>query len=229
MEKETILPKAIGIIMDGNRRWAKARGIRSFEGHKQGYEKLRELTGWAKEIGIHHVTVYAFSTENWKRSTEEVGYLMQLLGRVVTEIGGEAKENNMRIIFIGETTHLDEHMVSAMRNVELETKDCTSHTLTIALSYGGRNEIIDAIKRIPEAKRSTLTEEDFSNYLWTHEVPDPDIIIRTGGEERLSNFLTWQSVYSEFFFTKTLWPDFTKDEFISIITKFGARERRIGK
>ncbi len=228
MENNTALPQAIGIIMDGNRRYAKTKGISSLEGHRRGYEKLRELISWAKEIGIPYLTVYAFSTENWKRSTEEVGYLMQLFSSVIQDMGSDAKKNNTRLVFIGETHHLREDIVRAMRQVEVDTNECNALTLTIALSYGGRQEIIDAIRRIPEADRITLSEEVFANYLWTTNTPDPDIIIRTGGEQRLSNFLTWQSVYSEFFFTTTFWPDFSKQEFLSIVNDFAMRERRIG-
>ena len=229
MEHITDQRLSVGIIMDGNRRWAKANNLPSFEGHRRGYEKLRELIKWATEANIGYVTVYAFSTENWKRSSEEVGYLMQLLGEAVRKVGDEAAKNDIRVIFIGETTQLSASMISAMRAVEATTKDCKTLTLAIALSYGGRNEIIDAIKRIPLEQRATLTETDFSKLLWTHDIKDPDIIIRPGGEQRLSNFLTWQSVYSELFFAKSFWPDFSKDEFLAIIEDFNGRERRLGK
>ncbi len=222
-------PASIGIIMDGNRRWARARSLPTSEGHRKGYEKLKDVVAWAKAEGVGTLVVYAFSTENWKRSEEEVGYLMKLLFLAVREIEKEAKEKEIRVRFIGETSKIAPEMADAMRSLERSTATFSSFTLVVALSYGGRAEIVDAVKRIPDEERSSLTEERFARYLWTSGIPDPDLIIRTGGEERLSNFLPWQSVYSELFFVETLWPDFSREDLRSIIEAYGARERRVGK
>lgn len=222
-------PASIGIIMDGNRRWARARSLPTSEGHRKGYEKLKDVVAWAKAEGVGTLVVYAFSTENWKRSEEEVGYLMKLLFLAVREIEKEAKEKEIRVRFIGETSKIAPEMADAMRSLERSTATFSSFTLVVALSYGGRAEIVDAVKRIPDEERSSLTEEGFARYLWTSGIPDPDLIIRTGGEERLSNFLPWQSVYSELFFVETLWPDFSREDLRSIIEAYGARERRVGK
>lgn len=222
-------PLSIGIIMDGNRRWAKARELSTFEGHKQGYTKLKELINWSRDAGVGYVTVYAFSTENWNRTAEEVGYLMNLFRTVISEVTKEAKEKDIRIIFLGQRERFAPDMQEAMNDSEESTRSCTTLTLAVALSYGGRQEILDAVHRIPAEKIGSINEEEFSELLWTKDVVDPDLIIRTSGEERLSNFLPWQSVYSEFFFTKTLWPDFSKEEFLAIIEEYNARERRLGK
>lgn len=222
-------PRSIGIIMDGNRRWATKNNLPKLEGHRVGYNKLREVQEWCQEVGVKHLIVYAFSTENWNRTKEEVGYLMNLLRTVMDSAVRDAIKNNGRLIFIGERSRLDVDIVRAMEDAEARTQNGSSFTLGIALSYGGRAEIIDAIRRIPEEKLSSISEDEFSRLLWTNQFSDTDLIIRTSGEERLSNFLPWQSVYSELFFTKTLWPDFTKEEFLKILGTFGNRERRLGK
>jgi undecaprenyl diphosphate synthase len=221
-------PLSIGVIMDGNRRWAKAKGLSSLDGHKEGYTKLRELIGWAKEANVGYLTVYAFSTENWNRTEEEVGYLMNLFRTVIREVTKESIEKGIRLVFIGERQRLAPDMQSAMHDAEEATKECEALTLAVAFSYGGRQEIIDAINRIPKAQQGHITEDEFSSLLWTKDIIDPDLIIRTSGEERLSNFLPWQSVYSELFFSKALWPDFSKEEFFAIIAAYNARERRLG-
>ena len=222
-------PLSIGIIMDGNRRYAKARGLSTLEGHKQGYSRLKDIISWSRDAGVGYVTVYAFSTENWNRAEEEVGYLMNLFRTVIVEVTKEAKEKGTRIIFLGQRERFAPDMQTAMNESEESTKSCTALTLAVALSYGGRQEILDAVHRISAEKIASISEEEFSNMLWTKDVIDPDFIIRTSGEERLSNFLPWQSVYSELFFTKTLWPDFSKEEFLSIIEAYNSRERRLGK
>lgn len=225
----TNIPTSIGIIMDGNRRYAKAKGISSLLGHRQGYLKLREVNTWAREAGVKEMIVYAFSTENWNRSADEVSYLMDLFRELIQEMVREALRDDVRIIFLGDRGRLAKDIQRAMSDAEDATKGCQSFKFGVALSYGGRTEILDAIKRIPEEDRSTITEEEFSRLLWTRELSDPDLIIRTSGEERISNFLPWQSVYSEFVFTKTLWPDFSKKEFMEILGNFAERKRRRGK
>lgn len=228
-QKSNQAPWHVGIIMDGNRRYAKEKGLPTLEGHRAGYAKLREVRKWAMEAGVKEMTVYAFSTENWNRTAEEVGYLMNLFRKVIDEAREDAKTDDARLLFFGERTKLAKDIVDAIVRAEDETKDCTSFTFGIALSYGGRAEIIDAIHRIPKEQLSTISEKEFAQLLWTNEMRDPDLVIRTSGEERLSNFLPWQSVYSELCFTKTLWPAFSKEEFLSIIKNYSERERRLGK
>lgn len=226
---DTQIPTSIGIIMDGNRRFAKAKGLPTLEGHRAGYEKMREVIGWCKDSGVRNLVVYAFSTENWNRAEEEVSYLMDLFRMVIETIVEEARKDNTRVIFLGERTRLPQDILSRMKWAEEETASFSTFTLGIALSYGGRAEIIDAIHRIPKESLATLSEKDFSELLWTKDIPDPDLIIRTSGEERLSNFLPWQSVYSELFFIDSMWPDFTREEFERILKEYEARERRRGK
>ena len=225
----TQIPASIGIIMDGNRRFAKAKGLPTLEGHRAGYEKMREVIGWCKDSGVRNLIVYAFSTENWNRAEEEVSYLMDLFRMVIDTIVEEAKKDDTRVIFLGERTRLPQDILKRMKWAEEETASFTTFTLGIALSYGGRAEIVDAIRRIPKESLETISEEEFSDLLWTKDIPDPDLIIRTSGERRLSNFLPWQSVYSELFFIDSMWPDFTREEFERILKEYEARERRRGK
>ena len=229
MKEDAHIPQSIGIIMDGNRRWAKSQGLPSLEGHRRGYGKMKDVLKWTKNAGIKYLTIYAFSTENWNRTQEEVGYLMNLFREMIASAVSEALENNTRLIFIGQRERFSDDIRNAIEGAEQKTKDCKSFTFCIALSYGGRTEIIDAIHRIPKEKLTTITEREFAQLLWTREVPDPDLIIRTSGEERLSGFLTWQSVYSELVFSKTYWPDFSKEEFDEILANYAERERRLGK
>jgi len=226
-------PQCIGIIMDGNRRWAKRQGLMPHEGHRAGYEKLKEVIGWAKEAGVGTVVAYAFSTENWQRSKMEVGLLMKLLRHILADEIGDIKKENIRVRFIGDLERFPKDIREGMRRVEEETKTYRTSTLALAVSYGGRAEIVSAVKKIalgrPKAMIKKMTEKDLSQYLWTKELPDPDLVIRTGGQQRLSNFLPWQSVYSELFFIKTLWPAFSRREFEKILADFPTRKRRMGK
>jgi undecaprenyl diphosphate synthase len=215
--------------MDGNGRWARRRGLPVAAGHRAGTRALRRTVEAALDLGVETLTVYAFSTENWNRLAEEVGYLMKLFHLALNEVTDEMVEKGVKLKFIGERSRVPGNIERALAHAEEATRDCTEITLVIAFSYGGRSEIVDAIRRIPEGAHADMSEEKFAKLLWTKDVPDPDLIIRTGGEMRLSNFLTWQSVYSELFFTKTLWPDFTKEEFTNIIGEFYSRERRIGR
>lgn len=223
------IPHSIGIIMDGNRRWAKEQGLPTLEGHRRGYDKLNEVLEWCRESGVKELTVYAFSTENWNRTQEEVGYLMNLFREMISNAVEKAKQNNTRLIFLGERTRFTPDILNAMIKAEEDTKECTSFTFGIALSYGGRAEILDAIHRIPSEKITSITEEEFSQLLWSKEMHDPDLIIRTSGEERLSGFLPWQSVYSELYFTETFWPALSRKEFDEILAIYTGRQRRYGK
>ena len=221
-------PFSVGIIMDGNRRYAKGQGLPAFEGHVRGYKKLRELVLWAKELRVTHLTVYAFSTENWKRTQDEVELLMTLFERAIGEMIERSKREGIRMRFIGDRKMLSHQLLAIIEKAESETSGENALILTIALSYGGRDELLRAIRKLPKDMLEKLTEEELSGYLDTKENPDPDIIIRTGGEHRLSNFLLWQSSYSELHFTDTLWPDFSKEEFAAALTWYQSRERRNG-
>ena len=226
------VPVCVGIIMDGNRRWARERNLPTLAGHKKGYQKLKEIAGWCKKIGIRNLIVYAFSTENWGRKKEEVNYLMDLFREFIFKESEWLKKEDLRIKFVGQTEQFDADIRAGIENIERETKKGTN-ILYVAISYGGRAEILQAVKKIarevlPE-KIKSMQENDFAEYLWTQNMPDPDIIIRLGGEKRLSNFLSWQSVYSELFFPETYWPAFTEKEFLDIIEEYGNRKRRKGK
>lgn len=224
--------KCIGIIMDGNRRWAKKNGKMGFEGHKEGYKKLKEVLSWIKEKGIDEAVVYAFSTENWKRAEEEVGSLMKLLSFALSNEIDSLLKQGVRLKFAGDLSRLPESLQKDVNNAELKTEKNGPLTLTIALSYGGRADILQAVKKVNQLTKEeilSLDENAFGKYLWTGEMNDPDLIIRTGGEIRVSNFLLYQCAYSELFFTKTLWPDFSHDEFTQILREFGERKRNCGR
>jgi undecaprenyl diphosphate synthase len=222
-------PRCIGVILDGNRRWAKAKGLPTFEGHRRGYEKVKELMGWAKEAGVKYVLAYAFSTENWNRTPEEVSYLMGLFKGTLTRGLDELQRAGIRVRYIGERSRFSPELQALMTGVENETEALPGPTLVLALSYGGRAEIVQAVQKAVKEGKEELTEQDFASHLWTAGIPDPDLIIRTGGEKRLSGFLTWQSVYSELFFVDTYLPDFSKEEFQAILSEFAGRERRMGR
>ena len=226
------VPLCVGVIMDGNRRWARKQGLPTLEGHRKGYQKLKDLAGWCKKLGINNVIVYAFSTENWNRTKEEVSYLMDLFRELIFKELEWLKKEDVKIKFVGQIERLAPDIQKGIKTIEKETRDGVN-TLYVAVSYGGRAEILHAVKKIVCEKTSEETdlmeENDLSQYLWTKEMPDPDIVIRTGGEHRLSNFLPWQVVYSELFFPKTCWPAFTEEEFTAIIKEYGERNRRKGR
>lgn len=225
----------IAIIMDGNGRWAKRQGLPRSMGHKKGAEIVKEIAKAANEKGVKFLTLYAFSTENWGRPKDEVDTLMSLLRQYLKTDLSELKKNNIRIRFIGERNMLDADIVQNMHRLERETQNNTGMCLCLAISYGARQEILQAAQKLAAlVKNGDLSESDvdiqnFSAMLYTHEMPDPDIVIRTSGEQRISNFLLWQAAYAEFFFTKTLWPDFSAQELDDIIEQFKSRERRYGK
>lgn len=223
---DTKSPECIGIILDGNRRWAKARGLSPLMGHTQGLERLADAARWVRDRGIKHLVVYAFSTENWNRGEEEVSHLMDLFRRGAQEHFSKLTKENVRIRFVGERARLAEDIRALMQNVEKESAHNDALTLWTCFSYGGRAEIVEATKSA--AISGPITEESLGKHLWTDGMPDPDIIIRTGGEMRLSNFLTWQSVYSELFFIDDYWPDFSEATLDSILTEYASRERRMG-
>jgi len=223
------VPSCIGIILDGNRRWARTNEKPVFEGHNEGYKKLQEVVRWARGLRIPHVVAYAFSTENWQRSEEEVGYLMKLFRFILENETKKMIDERVRICFVGDRSRFSEVIQKIMEKMETATAATYNLTLHILMSYGGRAEIIAATNALLAENAATVSENTFTQKLWSHPMPDPDLIIRTGGEKRLSGFLPWQSVYSELFFVDTLWPDFTKEEFDSILAEFATRERRRGK
>lgn len=227
--------KHIAIIMDGNGRWAKKHGLPRNAGHKKGAEVLVEIAKAVKELGVKYLTVYAFSTENWKRSPEEVEGLMNLLRAYLARQLKELADNHVRIRFIGERTMLAPDIQKSISELEEQTARYEEATLFVALSYGSRQEILHAARRLAEKVKAgdislkDIDEQKFSDMLYTSGAPDPDLLIRTSGEQRLSNYLLWQLAYTEFFFTSTFWPDFTKEELQIIIQQFQQRERRYGK
>lgn len=219
----------VGIIMDGSRRWARAHGRPVYDGHREGCKKLKEVLRWSREAGIPHVVAYAFSTENWQRSEEEVSYLLKLFRSILENETKKMIKERVRVRFIGDRSRFSEDLQKMMRRMETETVAAYEITLHLAVSYGGRAEIVAAANMLLAEGATTVTESSFAQMLWSHPMPDPDIIIRTGGEKRLSNFLPWQSVYSELFFTDSFWPAFTKEEFDAMLAEFATRERRRGK
>lgn len=231
---ENKLPRHVAIIMDGNGRWAKKRFLPRVAGHNAGMKSMQEIVRRASDLGIEHLTVYAFSTENWKRTSEEVSGIFGLLVKYVASELAEICEKNVKICVLGDYEALPEAARNSMQKALDDTKDNTGMQFNIALNYGSRAEILRAANRIVEEHGATVefTEELLSRYLYTGDengnIPDPDLIIRTSGEERLSNFLLWQCAYSEFAFTDTLWPDFSPEEFQQIVESFGNRERRFG-
>jgi len=230
-EKEKIttdVPECIGLILDGNRRWARENGLPGFEGHRRGYTTLKAFLGWAREAGVKNVIVYAFSTENWHRAEEEVVGLFELFHAVFEDILSEALREETRLYFLGQIERLPEDIQKNIMRAEEATSRFERRHLGIALSYGGRAEIIAAVRKMTPNDIRDMTEEKFSELLYTKNFPDPDMIIRTSGEQRLSNFLPWQSVYSELFFTPTYWPAFTKEEFGGILEEYAGRKRRKG-
>lgn len=225
------IPVHVGLILDGNRRWAKERNLPAFEGHFNGYEKLKQIPDWFFLRGVKIISVFVFSSENWNREKKEVDYLMQLLEKGIREDVDEFHKKGYKMVFSGRIDELPGDLPELCQQAAQKTKDNTSGTINICLNYGGQPELIDAVKKII---RNKLTEEQIhegiiKKYLYNGHLPDPDIIVRTGGEQRLSNFLLWQSAYSELMFIKKYWPDFEELDVISIIDEYNKRERRLGK
>lgn len=225
------LPRHVAIIMDGNGRWAKMRGLPRFEGHRMGVQRTKEIITASLDVGIEVLSLYAFSLENWMRSEEEISVIMSLLESTLKGEFLNFVKGGIRFKVIGNRSKLSKNILSIIESLEEATKDNRKLTLQCALSYGGRDEIIRAFKKIldSELKSDDITEAIFSSYLDTSGTPDPDLIIRTSGEQRLSNFLLWQSAYSELYFTDILWPDFTEKAFLDAIYDYQKRDRRFGK
>lgn len=228
------LPLHIGIIMDGNGRWAKKRGLPRSAGHRMGAKVLEQITRDAGHLGIRYLTVYAFSTENWKRPQDEVDALMKLLSEYLDDYKRLIGDEDIRVKIIGSYDKLSDEIIAKIKNIEENTKNNSAITLNIALNYGGRDELVGAVKKISakvndgSLSPDDITEELISDNLYTNYMPDPDFIIRPSGEYRLSNFLLWQSAYSEFWYSDILWPDFTKEDLIRAIIDYQNRNRRYG-
>ena len=230
-----VIPNHIAMIMDGNRRWAKKRGLPTQLGHSEGAKAMQNIAEYCEKIGVKYMTVYAFSTENWKRSKEEVDYLMKLLEKYINEFEKKIKGRNIRLRLVGEISALPEGLQKGIIEIEEKTKNNDGLTVYIAINYGGRAEIINATKRISKdiedgrINANDIDETLLSKYMYVKDMPDPDLLIRTGGELRLSGFLTWQSVYSELYFTDCLWPDFDEKELDKAIAEYNNRKRNFGK
>ncbi len=229
-----VLPRHVGVIMDGNGRWAKKRGLPRTAGHKAGAEAFRTIANYAKSIGLKYLTVYAFSTENWKRSEEEVNAIMDLLETYLRELIRDMDKNRVRFCFFGDLTRLSPALQAEAAETAERSKKYDGVQVNFCLNYGARAEILRAARRFAascaagEAKPEDLTEEGFSDLLWSAGVPDPDLIIRPSGEIRISNFLLWQSAYAEYYFTDTLWPDFGPRQLDEAIEAYNHRSRRYG-
>lgn len=228
MEVNQKLPEHVAVIMDGNGRWAKKRGLPRTFGHKVGTENVRKIVKHCSKIGVKYLTVYAFSTENFKRPQDEVNALMKLLVEYFNKETDELKENGVCLNVIGDIESFAPIVKEAIANGIEKTKDCTKLVFTIALAYGSRAEIVNAIKNMVADGIQDISEKTVSDYLYTSDLPDPDLIIRTSGEERLSNFLLYQAAYSEFYFTDVLWPDFDEKEFDKAMLEYSNRNRRYG-
>ncbi len=229
------LPAHVAIIMDGNGRWARQRGLPRIEGHRRGVESVRGMIEGARELGIRYLTLYAFSAENWKRPADEVGALMGLLEFFLRKETTALVENQVRLLTIGRTQELPPAVRQELERAMAATAHFTEHTLVLALNYGARTEIVDAARAYAAAVasgREKLNDgswETFSRYLYTADIPDPDLVIRTSGETRVSNFLLMQAAYSEFVFSPILWPDFTKADLAAAVANYAQRERRFGQ
>ena len=237
LPKFSVLPKHVGIIMDGNGRWAKQRNLPRYKGHIEGAKTFRKIGEFAADVGVKCLTFYAFSTENWKRPQEEVNAIMELFREYLMEADERSAENEEKGItlrFIGDKSGIPEDIVGLMNHIEQISSDKSKVVLNIAINYGGRHEIANAVRTIAEKVKNgemeaaDIDEDTISDYLYTKGMPDPDLIIRPSGECRLSNFLTYQSAYSELWFSDVLWPDFTEEDFVQALREFENRNRRFG-
>ncbi len=228
------IPRHVAIIMDGNGRWAKARGLPKIAGHRAGVKTAQDLIKAAKDLGIKFLTLYTFSTENWKRPKNEIEALFKLLEEYLNKVQDKFNENNIRFCVIGKRKDLPDSITAKIDEIEKATRNNTGLTLNLALNYGSRPEIIGAVRKISsdvkegKLKIEDIDENSFANYLYTKGMPDPDLLIRTSGELRVSNFLLWQIAYSELYVTKKLWPDFKTKDFEKAIAEYQKRERRFG-
>lgn len=225
----TVIPNHLAIIMDGNGRWATKRHLPRTAGHKAGSENFVKTVDECARLGIKYLTVYAFSTENWNRNQTEVDGIMEIMRSYIVKYVPILDKKNIRLRILGDLNYFDEESRNALIASVKKLENNTAFTLCIALSYGGRHEILQAVNRLLAEGKNEVTEKEFEEALYTAGIPDPDFIIRTSGEERISNFLLWQSAYAEYYFTKVLWPDFDESELRKALVEFGKRKRRFGK
>ncbi len=228
MHKQSIIPNHLAIIMDGNGRWATDKGLERSNGHIKGYEQIKPIAIHAKNLGIKYLTLFAFSTENWKRSKNEIEFILDLAINVIAKESNSLNENNINITHLGNKDNLPKELVSKIHISENLTKNNDGLFLSVAFNYGSRNEIVNAVNNLLKQKIKVVDENDFNSNLMTNSFPDPDVIIRTGGQKRLSNFLLWQSAYSELFFLDKFWPDFNISDLDHIISDYKKRKRNYG-
>ncbi|MBN2016801.1 MAG: isoprenyl transferase [Candidatus Cloacimonetes bacterium] len=226
--KKHPLPQHIAIIMDGNGRWARSKNLPRIKGHYEGTRAVKRIVKVSGEIGLNYLTIYAFSTENWKRPNNEPKAVLTLIENTLMKEIKELYESNVVIKFIGSRDGVSDSLAQKMSDAYEMTKNNTGLHLLVAVNYGGRLEIIDGINQLLKENATSISLEDFPHYLYTKDVPDPDLLIRTSGEMRISNYLIWQTAYSEMYFTKTLWPDFSQEEFLQAILDYQTRSRRFG-
>lgn len=227
---ETSIPKHIAIIMDGNGRWAKEKGKLRVEGHKKGAENIEKIIDYSIKLGVKYLTVYAFSTENWKRPEAEVKALMKLFAKYLDDKKEELKKQGVKLLVTGTEENIPNKLLKKIRDTEEYLSDCDQITFNIAFNYGGRKEIVDGINKILKENRGNeeINEEEFKKYMYRPEIPDPELVIRTSGEFRVSNFLLWEIAYSEFYVTNVYWPDFDEREYDLAIASYNKRDRRFG-
>ena len=227
---ETSIPKHIAIIMDGNGRWAKEKGKLRVEGHKKGAENIEKIIDYSIKLGVKYLTVYAFSTENWKRPEVEVKALMKIFAKYLEDKKEELKKQGVKLLVTGTEENIPNKLLKKIRDTEEYLSDCNQITFNIAFNYGGRKEIVDGINKIIKENRENkeINEEEFKKYMYRPEIPDPELVIRTSGEFRVSNFLLWEIAYSEFYVTNVYWPDFDEREYDLAIASYNKRDRRFG-
>lgn len=225
---DTAVPRHLGIILDGNRRWAKEQGLNTLQGHQRGAEVFREFVYAAFERGVEYISAYVFSTENWQRTEEEVSYLMGLVIKVMNKYLEEFHQNGVKIVILGSREGLSDKVIAALEQTEAKTAQNTKGTVALCFNYGGKQEIIDAIKKVPTTDIQSLTPVSFEQYLYAKEVPPVDLIVRTSGEHRLSGFMLYRSDYAELMFIDKFWPDFTVADLDNVLTEYGRRTRRFG-
>jgi undecaprenyl diphosphate synthase len=227
-EPQQDIPQHLGFILDGNRRWAKKHGLPTYEGHLAGYHALKEVILKAADVGVKYVSIYAFSTENWKRSRDEVDGLMSLAMRIFKTDINELVKNEIRVRILGARESIPPKLLKAMEEVEEKSKHFTRTTVAVCFNYGGQREIVDAVQQCIDEGITQVTENDIRNHLYEPEVPDIDMVVRSSGEERISNFMLWRIAYSEFYFIEKLWPDMRPSDVEDIIKEYNRRNRRFG-
>jgi len=227
--KKNSIPEHVGIILDGNRRWAKRRGLNMLKGHSRGYERAIDIGEHAFDRGVKFLTLFVFSSENWKRTKHEVGYLMNLFLRKIDETGERLHKKGVKFMVIGSKKKVSKKILDAIQKAEYLTRNNKRGTLLLAFNYGGRQELVHALQEIVKDRKQPVSEKLIDHHLWTAGIPEPELIIRTSGEYRMSGFLLWQAAYSELYFTKKMWPEFTKIDFDLALEEYAKRQRRFGK